>query len=75
MTTVKVDDQMVVMMDPADKFNRFLGANRSREKKFVFDQAFGPTSTQVPTDARAHPSCSEGVDCRRRSTSGRPSTS
>ena len=38
---------MVVLVDEPSKSTEFLGQNRSKEKKFVFDQALGPDSTQV----------------------------
>lgn len=34
-------------MDPCDDPDDILRANRSREKQYVFDTAFGPAATQV----------------------------
>uniref|UniRef100_A0A8C4T502 Kinesin-like protein KIF19 n=1 Tax=Erpetoichthys calabaricus TaxID=27687 RepID=A0A8C4T502_ERPCA len=42
----KVDDQMVVLMDPMEDPDDILRANRSREKSFLFDVAFDFTATQ-----------------------------
>ncbi|XP_038676739.1 kinesin-like protein KIF19 isoform X1 [Scyliorhinus canicula] len=42
----KVDDQMVVLMDPTEDPDDILRANRSRERTFMFDVVFDPTSTQ-----------------------------
>lgn len=39
--------QMVVLLDPGDNFDDVLRQKRSREKRFVFDVAFGPETTQV----------------------------
>ena len=38
---------MVILMDPCDDPDDILRANRSREKQYVFDIAFGPAATQV----------------------------
>ncbi|RNA27631.1 Kinesin KIF19, partial [Brachionus plicatilis] len=40
------DDNMIVLMDPAEDHDDILRANRSREKQFVFDMAFDAKSTQ-----------------------------
>ncbi|KAJ8391886.1 hypothetical protein AAFF_G00085020 [Aldrovandia affinis] len=47
-TTVahKVDDQMVVLMDPCEDPDDVLRANRSRAKTYMFDVAFDFTATQ-----------------------------
>ncbi|XP_067403376.1 kinesin-like protein KIF19 [Emydura macquarii macquarii] len=42
----KVDEQVVVLMDPMEDPEDILRANRSREKSFVFDVAFDFTATQ-----------------------------
>ncbi|XP_055507096.1 kinesin-like protein KIF19 isoform X4 [Leucoraja erinacea] len=42
----KVDDQMVVLMDPTEDRDDILRANRSRERTFMFDMVFDGTSTQ-----------------------------
>ncbi|XP_063312404.1 kinesin-like protein KIF19 [Pelobates fuscus] len=42
----KVDEQMVVLMDPMEDPDDILRANRSREKSYVFDVAFDYTATQ-----------------------------
>lgn len=38
---------MVVLLDPGEKLDDVLRQKRSREKRFLFDIAFGPESTQV----------------------------
>ncbi len=38
--------QLVVLMDPNDDNDDILRANRSREKKYIFDQTFNQQSTQ-----------------------------
>uniref|UniRef100_A0A674JRD5 Kinesin-like protein n=1 Tax=Terrapene triunguis TaxID=2587831 RepID=A0A674JRD5_9SAUR len=42
----KVDEQVVVLMDPMEDPEDILRANRSREKSYVFDVAFDFTATQ-----------------------------
>ncbi|XP_069786281.1 kinesin-like protein KIF19 isoform X2 [Narcine bancroftii] len=42
----KVDEQMVVLMDPMEDPDNILRANRSREKSYMFDVAFNYTATQ-----------------------------
>ncbi|XP_073462983.1 kinesin-like protein KIF19 [Aquarana catesbeiana] len=42
----KVDDQMVVLMDPMEDPDDILRANRSREKSYMFDVTFDYTATQ-----------------------------
>ncbi|KAH9504088.1 Kinesin-like protein kif19 [Bulinus truncatus] len=42
----KVENNMVVLLDPADDSDDILRANRSREKQFVFDCIFDGTCTQ-----------------------------
>ncbi|XP_033623209.1 kinesin-like protein KIF19 isoform X8 [Fukomys damarensis] len=42
----KVDEQMVVLMDPMEDPDDILRAHRSREKSYLFDVAFDFTSTQ-----------------------------
>ena len=39
--------QLVVLMDPNEDSDDVLRANRSRERKFTFDNAFGPLSSQI----------------------------
>lgn len=41
-----VDDKLVVLQDPNDDADDILRVNRSREKHYTFDCAFGPLSTQ-----------------------------
>lgn len=43
----KVDEQMVVLMDPMEDPDDILRAHRSREKSYLFDVAFDFTATQV----------------------------
>ncbi|KAF7705476.1 kinesin-like protein KIF19 isoform X1 [Silurus meridionalis] len=42
----RVDDQMVVLMDPLEDPDDILRAHRSREKTYMFDVAFDYTATQ-----------------------------
>ncbi|XP_053393592.1 kinesin-like protein KIF19 [Mercenaria mercenaria] len=42
----KVEDRMVVLMDPMEDPEDILRANRSREKQFVFDTCFDGSCTQ-----------------------------
>ncbi|XP_041085084.1 kinesin-like protein KIF19 isoform X2 [Polyodon spathula] len=42
----RVDDQIVVLLDPSEDPDDILRANRSREKTFMFDVAFDHSSTQ-----------------------------
>ncbi|XP_028264248.1 kinesin-like protein KIF19 [Parambassis ranga] len=42
----KVDDQMVVLMDPMEDPDDILRANRSREKTYMFDVAFDFSASQ-----------------------------
>uniref|UniRef100_A0A8C8VIH0 Kinesin-like protein KIF19 n=1 Tax=Pelusios castaneus TaxID=367368 RepID=A0A8C8VIH0_9SAUR len=42
----KVDEQVVVLMDPMEDPEDILRANRSREKSYMFDVAFDFTATQ-----------------------------
>ncbi|XP_048871811.1 LOW QUALITY PROTEIN: kinesin-like protein KIF19 [Brienomyrus brachyistius] len=42
----RVDDQMVVLMDPMEDPDDVLRANRSREKTYMFDVAFDYAATQ-----------------------------
>ncbi|XP_048870300.1 kinesin-like protein KIF19 isoform X3 [Brienomyrus brachyistius] len=42
----KVDDQMVVLMDPCEDPDDVLRAHRSREKTYMFDVTFDCTATQ-----------------------------
>ncbi|XP_036404085.1 kinesin-like protein KIF19 [Megalops cyprinoides] len=42
----RVDDQMVVLMDPMEDPDDILRANRSREKTYMFDVAFDYSATQ-----------------------------
>uniref|UniRef100_A0A8C5WVA6 Kinesin-like protein n=1 Tax=Laticauda laticaudata TaxID=8630 RepID=A0A8C5WVA6_LATLA len=42
----KVDDQMIVLMDPMEDPDDVLRANRSREKSYLFDVAFDFAATQ-----------------------------
>ncbi|XP_069808660.1 kinesin-like protein KIF19 isoform X4 [Dendropsophus ebraccatus] len=45
-TAHKVDEQMVVLMDPMEDPDDILRANRSREKTYMFDVAFDYSATQ-----------------------------
>ncbi|CAM9395286.1 unnamed protein product [Lampetra planeri] len=45
-TAHRVDEQMVVLMDPMEDPDDILRANRSREKTYMFDVAFDCTATQ-----------------------------
>ncbi|KAL5019094.1 hypothetical protein ScPMuIL_004816 [Solemya velum] len=42
----KVDDNMVILLDPMEDPDDILRANRSREKHFMFDYSFDSNSTQ-----------------------------
>ncbi|KAK2820615.1 hypothetical protein Q5P01_023574 [Channa striata] len=42
----RVDDQMVVLMDPMEDPDDILRANRSREKTYMFDVAFDYSASQ-----------------------------
>mmetsp|Transcript_7627 Transcript_7627/g.19684 ORF Transcript_7627/g.19684 Transcript_7627/m.19684 type:complete len:964 (-) Transcript_7627:1622-4513(-) len=42
-----VGDKVVVLLDPAADTEDVLRKNRSREKRYAFDHAFGPGATQV----------------------------
>ena len=44
-----MDRQMLVALDPAkvNKEKQYLGADRTREKRYTFDAVFGPDSTQM----------------------------
>lgn len=39
--------QLLVLKDPNEDQDDVLRANRSREKQYIFDCAFGPNSSQV----------------------------
>ena len=41
--------QLVVLRDPNEDQDDILRANRSRERQYIFDVAFGPNATQVGT--------------------------
>ncbi|XP_066545982.1 kinesin-like protein KIF19 [Amia ocellicauda] len=57
----KVDDQMVVLMDPCEDPVDILRANRSREKTFMFDFAFNYTASQEDVYVGTTRSLIEGV--------------
>uniref|UniRef100_A0A8C4SID6 Kinesin-like protein KIF19 n=1 Tax=Erpetoichthys calabaricus TaxID=27687 RepID=A0A8C4SID6_ERPCA len=57
----KVDDQMVVILDPSEDPDDILRANRSREKTFVFDVAFDHTATQDDVYVATTKNLIEGV--------------
>ncbi|XP_030634913.1 kinesin-like protein KIF19 [Chanos chanos] len=57
----KVDDQMVVLMDPCEDPDDVLRANRSREKTYMFDVAFDSTSTQEEVYLATTKNLIEGV--------------
>uniref|UniRef100_UPI00358EB687 kinesin-like protein KIF19 n=1 Tax=Myxine glutinosa TaxID=7769 RepID=UPI00358EB687 len=42
----RIDQKMVVLMDPVNNPNNILRANRSREKTYMFDVAFDSNATQ-----------------------------
>ncbi|ESP03922.1 hypothetical protein LOTGIDRAFT_110046, partial [Lottia gigantea] len=42
----KVEDNMVVLLDPTEDHDDILRANRSREKQFVFDRTFDGSANQ-----------------------------
>ncbi|CAH1795258.1 unnamed protein product [Owenia fusiformis] len=43
----EVENNMVVLLDPTEDPDDILRANRTREKRYVFDYAFGPNTTQA----------------------------
>lgn len=45
----RVDDNMVVILDPADDADDILRQNRSRQKQYIFDVVLDATSTQEET--------------------------
>ncbi|XP_054989328.1 kinesin-like protein KIF19 isoform X2 [Sorex araneus] len=47
----KVDEQMVLLMDPMEDPDDILRAHRSREKSYLFDMAFDFTATQMVYEA------------------------
>ncbi|XP_073901312.1 kinesin-like protein KIF19 isoform X2 [Castor canadensis] len=57
----KVDEQMVVLMDPMEDPDDILRANRSREKSYLFDVAFDFTATQEMVYQATTKSLIEGV--------------
>ncbi|XP_055254902.1 kinesin-like protein KIF19 [Moschus berezovskii] len=57
----KVDDQMVVLMDPMEDPDDILRAHRSREKSYLFDVAFDFTATQEMVYQATTRSLIEGV--------------
>uniref|UniRef100_A0A8C9R722 Kinesin-like protein KIF19 n=1 Tax=Scleropages formosus TaxID=113540 RepID=A0A8C9R722_SCLFO len=57
----KVDNQMVVLMDPSEDPDDVLRANRSREKTYMFDVAFDFTATQEDVYVATMKNLIEGV--------------
>ncbi|XP_031208435.1 kinesin-like protein KIF19 isoform X4 [Mastomys coucha] len=57
----KVDEQMVVLMDPMEDPDDILRAHRSREKSYLFDVAFDFTATQEMVYQATTKSLIEGV--------------
>ncbi|XP_004432771.1 PREDICTED: kinesin-like protein KIF19 [Ceratotherium simum simum] len=57
----KVDEQMVVLMDPMEDPDDILRAHRSREKSYLFDVAFDFTATQETVYQSTTKSLIEGV--------------
>ncbi|XP_075415549.1 kinesin-like protein KIF19 [Tenrec ecaudatus] len=57
----KVDEQMVVLMDPMEDADDTLRAHRSREKSYLFDVAFDFTATQEMVYQATTKSLIEGV--------------
>ncbi|XP_051851127.1 kinesin-like protein KIF19 isoform X1 [Antechinus flavipes] len=57
----KVDEQMVVLMDPMEDPDDILRAHRSREKSYLFDVAFDFTATQEMVYVATTKSLIEGV--------------
>ncbi|XP_036388276.1 kinesin-like protein KIF19 [Megalops cyprinoides] len=57
----KVDDQMVVLMDPSEDPDDVLRANRSRGKTYMFDVAFDVTATQEDVYVATTKNLIEGV--------------
>ncbi|XP_039085728.1 kinesin-like protein KIF19 [Hyaena hyaena] len=57
----KVDEQMVVLMDPMEDPDDILRAHRSREKSYLFDVAFDFTATQDMVYQATTKSLIEGV--------------
>ncbi|CAI9163880.1 unnamed protein product [Rangifer tarandus platyrhynchus] len=57
----KVDEQMVVLMDPMEDPDDILRAHRSREKSYMFDVAFDFTATQEMVYQATTKSLIEGV--------------
>ncbi|XP_057391195.1 kinesin-like protein KIF19 isoform X2 [Balaenoptera acutorostrata] len=57
----KVDEQMVVLMDPMEDPDDILRAHRSREKSYLFDMAFDFTATQEMVYQATTKSLIEGV--------------
>ncbi|CAH6776375.1 Kif19a [Phodopus roborovskii] len=57
----KVDEQMVVLMDPMEDPDDILRAHRSREKSYLFDVAFDFTATQEMVYQATTKSLIEGI--------------
>ncbi|XP_053426016.1 kinesin-like protein KIF19 isoform X3 [Nycticebus coucang] len=57
----RVDEQMVVLMDPMEDPDDILRAHRSREKSYLFDVAFDFTATQEMVYQATTKSLIEGV--------------
>ncbi|XP_031417739.1 kinesin-like protein KIF19 isoform X2 [Clupea harengus] len=57
----RVDDQMVVLMDPCEDTENHLRANRSREKTYMFDVAFDQQAQQEEVYVATTKNLIEGV--------------
>ncbi|XP_069503716.1 kinesin-like protein KIF19 [Ambystoma mexicanum] len=57
----KLDEQMVMLMDPSEDPGDILRANRSREKAFVFDMVFDERTTQEEVYASTTKTLIDGV--------------
>ncbi|XP_028830655.1 kinesin-like protein KIF19 isoform X3 [Denticeps clupeoides] len=57
----RVDDQMVVLMDPCEDSENHLRANRSREKTYMFDVAFDQKAQQEEVYEATTKNLIEGV--------------
>ncbi|XP_015215780.1 kinesin-like protein KIF19 isoform X3 [Lepisosteus oculatus] len=57
----KLNDQMLILLDPCEDPDNILRANRSREKTFVFDFAFDHTASQEDVYIATTKNLIEGV--------------
>ncbi|EDO38070.1 predicted protein, partial [Nematostella vectensis] len=56
-----LDENLVVLRDPNEDTDDILRVNRSREKQYVFDHAFGPTASQVEVFSKTTKPLIDGV--------------